>query len=167
RRTSGAEDFYRDWAAHKHGFGAAPGDFWLGNEAIHQLTVNDPYELRIDVRVKNKDFFAQYTSFKVEAESDNYRLRLGSYSGTIGEKTNFGLSYHNNQQFSTRDRDNDPGSSNCAATYHGGWWYNSCHRANLNGLWRRQDSSGMQWNSGSAYIFPTYTEIKIRRLARH
>ena len=30
----------------------------------------DPYELRIDVRVKNKDFFAQYTSFKVEAESD-------------------------------------------------------------------------------------------------
>ncbi|CAG2228053.1 FCN [Mytilus edulis] len=36
---------------------------------------------------------------------------------------------HNGMQFSTVDHARD----NCAATYKGGWWYASCHVANLNG----------------------------------
>ena len=43
------------------------------------------------------------------------------------------LSSHHNQQFTTKDRDNDEWSSNCAVRFHGAFWYNSCHNANLNG----------------------------------
>ena len=48
------------------------------------------------------------------------------------------LSYHNNQQFTTKDRDNDEWTFgildyNCAVNYHGAWWYKSCYYSNLNG----------------------------------
>ena len=42
---------------------------------------------------------------------------------------------HNGSPFSTKDKDNDDSPNNCATTYHGAWWYTSCHAANLNGLY--------------------------------
>ena len=39
RRTGSDVDFYRDWVDYKNGFGDTGGDFWLGNDAIHKLTV--------------------------------------------------------------------------------------------------------------------------------
>ncbi len=45
-------------------------------------------------------------------------------------------SKHNNRLFSTKDRDQDAGSTrNCAVVYQGAWWYNDCHDSNLNGLY--------------------------------
>lgn len=41
----------------------------------------------------------------------------------------------NGASFSTVDRDNDRWSGNCAASNNGGWWYNACHDAFLNGPW--------------------------------
>ncbi|KAK3759974.1 hypothetical protein RRG08_006441 [Elysia crispata] len=164
RRTGSDVDFYRDWADYKNGFGDTSGDFWLGNDAIHKLTVRNPYELRIDMRVKQQDKFAHYTSFKIEAESDNYRLRLGSYSGSIGERPGSGLSYHNNQQFSTRDRDNDDNPNSCAVQYRGAWWYKRCYNSNLNGVWGLQDTKGVRWNTGVSPAYPTFVEMKIRKL---
>ena len=39
--------------------------------------------------------------------------------------------------FSTYDQDNDgKGSGNCASTYAGGWWFNSCYAGYLNGPWK-------------------------------
>lgn len=46
---------------------------------------------------------AEYDQFRVEPESDFYRLRLGQYSGTAGDS----LSWHNDKQFSTLDKDRD------------------------------------------------------------
>lgn len=38
-------------------------------------------------------------------------------------------------QFSTYDADNDRYPWNCASDYLGGWWFNCCHHAFLNGPW--------------------------------
>ena len=50
--------------------------------------------------------------------------------------------------FSTKDNDNDKNSSNCAASHGNGWWFNSCHRSNLNGIYyekRKDTTAGMTW----------------------
>ncbi|XP_062621141.1 fibrinogen beta chain-like, partial [Saccostrea cucullata] len=42
--------------------------------------------------------------------------------------------------FSTLDRDHDRcGWCNCAVDHGGGWWYNGCHDANLNGKWSPEE----------------------------
>ena len=43
------------------------------------------------------------------------------------------MAYSNVMQFSTYDSDNDKSSGNCSFVNQGGWWYNSCYQANLNG----------------------------------
>ncbi|GFR95529.1 monoacylglycerol lipase ABHD12 [Elysia marginata] len=76
-----------------------------------------------------------------------YRLQLGSYSGSVGEKSNLVLSYHNGQAVSTLDRDMDQSFSDRAVEYDGGWCYRECHSVNLNGLWGVRDSTGVRWNT--------------------
>ncbi|XP_062587305.1 uncharacterized protein LOC134248936 [Saccostrea cucullata] len=41
--------------------------------------------------------------------------------------------------FSTIDRDNDRSGSNCAELHRGGWWFNACYRAFLNGPWSQRE----------------------------
>ncbi|KAK3796671.1 hypothetical protein RRG08_008442 [Elysia crispata] len=164
RRASADENFFRSWEDYKNGFGDPSGNFWLGNDAIHNLTYKYPHELRIDMKVNDQDVFAEYTTFRIEAESDNYRLRLGSYYGTVGESTGYGLSYSDNSPFSTFDEDNDESSLNCAEKYHGAWWYKSCHDSNLNGLWGVREQRGVSWSPGSGDVYPTFTEMKVRRI---
>ena len=59
--------------------------------------------------------------------------------------------YHNNQQFTTKDRDNDERSDvNCAIDYHGAWWYGDCYESNLNGKYFRGgqiEYQGVTWFS--------------------
>ena len=47
------------------------------------------------------------------------------------------LSYHNNRPFTTKDRDNDELSGNCAEHMQGAFWYRSCAIANLNGEYEK------------------------------
>lgn len=73
---------------------------------------------------------------------------------------------HNNQAFTTKDKDNDRGiRGNCAALYNGGWWYNACHLSNLNGLYRKEEHKhgGISWMTfkGKNKLLQ-WTEIKIR-----
>ena len=61
------------------------------------------------------------------------------------------LGYHNGQQFSTKDRDNDDewSGGNCAVRHHGAWWYGIiCASSNLNGKYRNVgpgDRTGLWW----------------------
>ncbi|CAG2186379.1 unnamed protein product [Mytilus edulis] len=46
------------------------------------------------------------------------------------------LEHHNGYSFSTRDQDNDNApNGNCSTWFPGGWWYNRCVTANLNGVY--------------------------------
>ena len=131
RRFDGSVDFYRNWADYKKGFGNASGEYWLGNDAIHQLTSRSSYKLKIVL----KDWddvtgYAIYDPFQISDESDGYCLTIGDYHGNAGDS----LGQHNGYMFSTLDRDNDVSSSfHCAELYTGAWWYYSCLDSNLNG----------------------------------
>lgn len=78
----------------------------------------------------------------------------------------------NGQLFSTKDRDNDLGAVNCAVKNEGAWWYNACHKANLNGRYitggrytDRQSGSftGIDWEPWKGYGYSLlFTEMKLR-----
>ncbi|GFN78556.1 ficolin-1 [Plakobranchus ocellatus] len=162
RRSTGNVDFYRDWATYKKGFGTLDDEFWLGNERIHALTSSGIWELRVDLKYKGKEAFAQYSNFSVESESNKYRLRIGSYSGHAGDS----LTYHNWQKFSTFDNDNDDNPrGHCARSEEGGWWYGSCDTADLNRKWNGGADKGLEWDKFAGSGSASFSEMKIRRVS--
>ncbi|KAK3804162.1 hypothetical protein RRG08_047629 [Elysia crispata] len=162
RRTKGDVDFYRDWAAYREGFGSLTGDFWFGNDAIHNLTTQGAHEVRVDLRIDGQEVFAYSTRFLVRNEGNAYRMSLGSTSGTAGA---LGLWFSNDMKFSTFDRDNDPlPDFNCAKHHQGAGWFAKCHKNNINGIWGEKSSNGVSWSDGRSWKFPNFTEMKIRRV---
>ena len=130
KRFNGFVGFYRGWDEYKNGFGDLRGEFWLGNEKIHQLT-EIPSQLRVEINTTSNGYrYAKYSNFTVTNEASNYTLFVGFYSGTATDK----LTYHNSMAFTTKDRDNDKEKSyNCAVNFRGAWWYKNCYSSNLNG----------------------------------
>ncbi|GFN86635.1 ficolin-1 [Plakobranchus ocellatus] len=163
RRATGDEDFYRDWTSYREGFGSLTGDFWMGNEALYNLTDKDPYELRIDIRVNNgQELYARYPDFRIDNESNKYRLQIGAYTGTAGD----GMTYHNKGSFSTFDRDNDEASGSCAFSTHGAWWYKGCHHADVNREWAVTETKGNHgWYDGKKHMAVSFSEMKMRSIA--
>ena len=130
--------FNRSWAEFKVGFNDSSGNYWLGNELLHQLTVTNRYKLRFDLqaRANLRWYYAEYSGFGVESEQTNYTLHVSGYSGNAG---NDALSYFNGMMFTTYDRDNDLYTSsrynnNCAVPYGGGFWYKNCAHSRVNGV---------------------------------
>ena len=116
RRQDGSVDFYWGWNDYKSGFGQLTAEFWLGNDKIHRLTAARPSSLRMELEDWNGvRVFAKYGKFKIGDEQVQYRIKVGSYSGTAGDS----LAYHDNMAFSTKDRDNS--RDNCAVSYTGAW----------------------------------------------
>ncbi|PKK18778.1 fibrinogen-like protein A [Columba livia] len=123
------------WTTYKYGFGNVHTDYWLGTEYIHQISRQKVYRVRFIIwDAANYARFADYNLFSVETESQGYRLRLGTYSGSAGDgmALNSASATHDNMKFSTKDRDQDTSSSNCASSYGGGWWYSACYYVRLN-----------------------------------
>ena len=88
---NGSFDFYLDWDNYKEGFGDLTHEFWIGNDKLHYFTSQSRYELRVDL--VNRDgapYYAKFDNFRINDESDNYRLvELGTYSGDAGWYTFF------------------------------------------------------------------------------
>ncbi|XP_018022994.1 techylectin-5A-like, partial [Hyalella azteca] len=82
-QSSGRDDFFRDWADYKWGFGQLEADHWIGNEHIHQLTSSGDYVLRIELEDWAEERrWATYEHFYLTGETTNYTLHIGDYHGT-------------------------------------------------------------------------------------
>ncbi|XP_063338330.1 microfibril-associated glycoprotein 4-like [Pelmatolapia mariae] len=166
RRMDGTVNFYRPWDQYKMGFGDAAGEYWLGLNVINIMTSKQKCELLVDMEdFEGKKVFARYSSFKVDAECDGYKLTLtGFKDGGAGDA----LSAHSGQKFSTFDKDQDNWPGNCAKSQLGAFWYNNCHFANPNGVYRwGADGTiravGVEWKQWKDYDYSLKTiSMKIR-----
>ena len=163
RRQDGSVDFYRGWNDYKSGFGQLTAEFWLGNDKIHRLTAARSSSLRVELEDWNGvRVYAKYGKFNIGDEQTKYRLEVGSYSGTAGDS----LAYHNNTEFTTKDRDNDNWEGRDCSLWSGGaWWYNSCYHSNLNGRYvgQKVDVKGVTWFFFKNYFLSLkFSEMKLR-----
>ncbi|XP_051860093.1 fibrinogen-like protein 1 [Drosophila albomicans] len=131
QRVGGDENFNRDWATYRKGFGSFESDFFLGLEKIHRITSLQRFELYIHLVDENgRTYYARYDDFKISDEYNGYALSLGEFSGT---RIFDDIRKSENMKFSTFDHDNDKNDyDNCADLYESGWWYNYCTRGYLN-----------------------------------
>ncbi|KAG7472775.1 hypothetical protein MATL_G00112520 [Megalops atlanticus] len=165
RRKVGLTSFDRDWKQYKKGFGTIRGDFWLGNDNIFRLT-RQPTVLRIELEDWEGEIrYAEYQHFTLSNELNSYKLFIANYSGNAGQDS---LRYHNNTNFSTKNKDNDKCVDDCAKLRKGGYWYNCCTDSNLNGVYYRygehtKNTDGITWYGWHG---PNYSlkrvEMKIR-----
>ncbi|XP_063792332.1 ficolin-1-A-like isoform X1 [Pseudophryne corroboree] len=165
RRVDGSGDFDTDWNTYKKGFGSRDSEFWLGNDNIHRLTSSGTFQLRIDLTdFEGSHVYALYSNFRIAGERQNYTLSdIGFVEGSAGDS----FSKHKNMQFTTKDRDNDKAKHSCAEKYNGGWWYESCYRAYLNGHYHKgshnKGLSGIHWQSSRGFDYSyKVAEMKIR-----
>ena len=168
RLPNGTVNFTRNWSDYENGFGDLNGEFWYGLRNIHSLITQNDVELRIDMVRESDDFEFHWTyqTFRVAGASDKYQLTVGEAEGSYETDA---MAYHNNQMFSTYDNDNDRSSSSCSFLHQGGWWYNGCYHANLNGPHTVPATPGIHttyarliWGDGSNIIDLSSAEMKIR-----
>ncbi|XP_061030709.1 microfibril-associated glycoprotein 4 isoform X2 [Eubalaena glacialis] len=85
KRFNGSVSFFRGWNDYKLGFGRADGEYWLGLQNLHLLTLKQKYELRVDLEdFENNTAFAKYADFSisphaVSAEEDGYSLHVAGF----------------------------------------------------------------------------------------
>uniref|UniRef100_A0A3B4YK06 Fibrinogen alpha chain n=1 Tax=Seriola lalandi dorsalis TaxID=1841481 RepID=A0A3B4YK06_SERLL len=145
QRESGALSFNRTWAEYRNGFGSVnaqgKGDFWLGNQNLHLLTNQSDIMLKVELEDWEGGVASAEYTIRVGSEEEGYALHVSGYIGDAGDALVMPKSdmasflSHNGMKFSTFDKDNDKWEENCAEMYGGGWWYNNCQSANLNGIY--------------------------------
>jgi len=124
-----ADYFNRPMSEYVEGFGNPSKEFWLGLDKLVSLTKDGNTELMIELETfEGKKIHAHYSSFQVVGS--DYRLLVSGYSGDAGDT----LKIDNGMAFSAKDHDMDLWTGDCSQTRGGGgWWYNGCGLANLNG----------------------------------
>ena len=146
--------FARKMKEYVDGFGDPSKEFWLGLDKIVSLT-NNGAELLVELETfeeieamiykfiieilsfQGEKVFARYSSFKVKGPE--YRIHVSGYSGNAGDT----MKIDDGMAFSTRDSDKDLWGQDCSSTRgHGGWWFNGCGLANLNGMNLGNSKSG-------------------------
>ncbi|KAM8881888.1 fibrinogen alpha chain [Synchiropus picturatus] len=145
QRESGTLNFNRTWAEYRDGFGSVSpqgkGEVWIGNQNLHLLTSQGESLLKVELEDSNGGKATAEYVIRVGTEEDGFHLSVSGYSGDAGDALDAGDSPHNGMKFSTFDRDNDKSEHNCAEMYSGGWWYNNCLSANINGIYHLNNKS--------------------------
>lgn len=144
QREDGSVNFNRTWKEYQAGFGKIDqqgrGEVWIGNKLLHLLTQKESV-LRVELQDwDGNEVYAEY-NFKVGSEGEGFAMSISEYTGDAGDALVQGqpnmknFLSHAGMKFSTFDKDNDLWEENCAEMYGGGWWYNNCQSANLNGIY--------------------------------
>ena len=161
RRHDGSVDFNRTWMEYEDGFGKLTGELWYGMRALHCLTGQGGWEMRMDIKLANgTKIFLQYEQFKVASAKDKYKLTVGGFQGTTTDP----MEFSNGMNFSTKDSDNDQYNKNCALAFgpaspQGGWWYKDCWRVSPNNSYKHFQGINLsdKWHAVS------FIEMKIRQ----
>ena len=80
----------------------------------------------------------------------------------------FLLLFHSGMWFTTKDQDNDlRNNGSCAVKFKGAWWYNHCHRSNLNGQYlggpHDTYADGINWLAFTGHQYSLKrSEMKLR-----
>ncbi|XP_037614866.1 fibrinogen alpha chain-like isoform X1 [Sebastes umbrosus] len=145
QRESGALSFNCTWAEYRNGFGSidakGKGEYWLGNQNLHLLSNQGETMLKVELEDWEGGVASAEYTVRVGTEEEGYPLHVSGYIGVAGDAlvmpNSDMASYlsHNGMKFSTFDKDNDKWEESCAEMYGGGWWYNNCQSANLNGIY--------------------------------
>lgn len=115
------------------------------------------------MKYNGNNYYAVYSDFKVQNETNKYKMTVGDYSGNAGNK----FLINTNRFFTTIDADNDRNQNgNCAVERRGGWWYYWCGSVNINGEWGSQVSNkGIIWESITCISNSlSSVEMKIRKM---
>ena len=162
KRFDGSVVFDRVWNMYRDGFGDVDGEYWLGNEFVHQYTKAYPgTEMMAEGTAFDGDQVSvKLKNFRLGDESSNYILRFDTCAEVVGAGNHcedwIGPPDQANlesMQFTTIDQDNDEyENENCARSFSGGgWWYNSCFAVNLNGKYPTVEQVGfatrIHWRS--------------------
>ena len=76
-------------------------------------------------------YSTEYWKFKISSSRDKYKLDVAGYSGDAGnslQAIGSGGFSHDGMKFSTYNNDNDVGTTNCASSKNGGWWFYKCYK---------------------------------------
>lgn len=107
--------------------------------------------------------YARYDQFELGNEKEQFALKeLGKYSGTAGDA----MEYLKGKKFTTKDRDHDSSSGNCAYRLKGAWWYWNCAASNLNGPYVKGERmiEGYYPSNNWYYLNENYEGLKITRM---
>ncbi|XP_065915810.1 ficolin-3-like [Dysidea avara] len=102
---------HRDWVEYEDGFGSLTAEFWYGLRALHCLTSQGDWEMRIDFQLSNgtRSYMHYGGHFRVGPAEDDYQLSISDFKGItpedpfgVGSKSYYDL---NLMKFTTRDND--------------------------------------------------------------
>lgn len=171
QRESGALSFNRSWADFREGFGSVDtmgkGEFWLGNQNLHLLTSQSETMLNVELEDWEGAMASAEYMIRVGSEEEGYPLHLSGYIGDAGDALLLPESDQrarlspNGMKFSTFDNDQDRSEQSCAEVYGGGWWYNDCQAANLNGVYyhgRYDSSQNTPYSVQNGVLWPTFKD---------
>ena len=92
-----------------------------------------------------------YHKFVVKKEAHKYQLTVSEFQTSQSNATDK-LNTANDQQFTTRDKDNDNvGAKNCAQKCGGGFWYDQC-ACSITGAWNNFKWGGYDVDSAEMYL---------------
>lgn len=163
RRVNDNLSFDRKYSSYKNGFGDFAENVWLGLDKMSRLTDPDtPMEAYFGLEAFfGASTYTRYSNFLVEDEESGYTLRISGYDQSSTARDS--MSFHNNQKFSTFDKDQDTQlNGNCAQTFKGGWWFRDCHYSNLNGIYYNdgpRHNDGISWKTWTGVKYSLKTSV--------